>query len=393
MRSALPATLGFGEEDAARLIALRHELHRRPELSWQEEATAARLEAALAALGVADIRRVAGTGLLGRIPGRTSGGPPVVIRGDIDALPIQEATGLAYASETPGVMHACGHDVHASWTVGAAMLLRKSPADGDVLVLLQPAEEAAEGAAAVLATGALNGASAIIGAHVDRRYPVGQVVAQPGALAASADFFRIELVGSGAHAARPHESADPVVGAAALITALQTLVSRRLDPALPGVVTVASVHAGTADNVIPGTAEVTGTVRAVDSASRDLLLAGLQTISVHVAAAHRLEAKVSFGAGTPPLTNQPGPTGWAREAVRTVLGPDALVPLAGANMGGEDFAFYLERLPGCFLRVGAREPGGPWLPAHSPRFYAADESVFVGAAVLAETARQATRSA
>jgi hippurate hydrolase len=245
----------------------------------------------------------------------------------------------------------------------------------------------------VLATGALNGASAIIGAHVDRRYPVGQVVAQSGALAASADFFRIELVGSGAHAARPHESADPVVGAAALITALQTLVSRRLDPALPGVVTVASVHAGTADNVIPGTAEVTGTVRAVDSASRDLLLAGLQTISVHVAAAHRLEAKVSFGVGTPPLTNQPGPTGWAREAVRTVLGPEALVPLAGANMGGEDFAFYLERLPGCFLRVGAREAGGPWLPAHSPRFYAADESVFVGAAVLAETARQATRSA
>ena len=198
----------------------------------------------------------------------------MAIRGDIDALPIQEATGLEYASETPGVMHACGHDVHASWTVGAAMLLRKSPADGDVLVLLQPAEEAAEGAAAVLATGALNGASAIIGAHVDRRYPVGQVVAQSGALAASADFFRIELVGSGAHAARPHESADPVVGAAALITALQTLVSRRLDPALPGVVTVASVHAGTADNVIPGTAEVTGTVRAVDSASRDLLLAG-----------------------------------------------------------------------------------------------------------------------
>lgn len=391
--TALPATLGFGGEDAARLITLRHELHRRPELSWQEEATAARLQAELTALGVADIRRVAGTGLLGRIPGRTSSGPPVVIRGDIDALPIQEATGLEFASETPGVMHACGHDVHASWTIGAALLLRKSPADGDVLVLLQPAEEAAEGAAAVLATGALNGASAIIGAHVDRRYPVGQVVAQSGALAASADFFRIELVGSGAHAARPHESADPVVGAAALITALQTLVSRRLDPALPGVVTVASVHAGTADNVIPGTAEVTGTVRAVDSASRDLLLAGLQTISVHVAAAHGLEAKVSFGAGTPPLTNQLGPTGWAREAVRTVLGPDALVPLAGANMGGEDFAFYLERMPGCFLRVGAREPGGPWLPAHSPRFYAADESVFVGAAVLAETARQATRSA
>lgn len=387
------ARLGFDEEEAALLVALRRELHRRPELSWQEEATAARLEAALTALGLANVRRVAGTGVVGRVPGRTPDAPAVVIRGDIDGLPIQEATGLAYASETPGVMHACGHDIHAAWTVGAALLLRKSPADGDVLVLLQPAEEAAEGAAAVLASGALNGASAIVGAHVDRRYTVGQVVAQPGTIAASADFFRIELVGSGSHAARPHESADPVVGAAALITALQTLVSRRLDPALPGVVTVASVHAGAADNVIPARAELTGTIRALDGASRDLLVDGLRSVSVHVAAAHRLEVEVSFGAGTPPLTNPPGPTGWAREAVRTVLGPDALVPLAGTNMGGEDFAFYLERMPGCFLRIGAREPGGPWLPAHSPQFHAAEDSVFVGAAVLAETARQATRSA
>jgi hippurate hydrolase len=184
-----------------------------------------------------------------------------------------------------------------------------------------------------------------------------------------------------------------VVGAAALVTALQTLVSRRLDPGLPGVVTVAAMHAGTADNVIPERAELAGTIRAVDGPSRDLLLDGLKAMSVHVAAAHRLEARVSFGAGTPPLVNAPGPTAWAREAVRTVLGADALVPLAGTNMGGEDFAFYLERMPGCFLRVGAREPDGPWLPAHSPQFYAAEESVFVGAAVLAETARQATRSA
>jgi amidohydrolase len=289
-------------------------------------------------------------------------------------------------------MHACGHDVHATWAVGAALLLRKAPADGDVLVLLQPAEEAAEGAAAVLASGALDGATSIFGAHVDRRYEVGEVVAQQGPVAASADFFRIALIGAGAHGARPHESADPVVGAAALIVALQTLVSRRLDPAVPGVVTVASVHAGTADNIIPERAELAGTIRAVDGASRDLLLDELQRMSIHVAAAHRLQARVSFGAGTPPLVNAPEPTAWAREAVRTVLGPDALVPLAGTNMGGEDFAFYLERMPGCFLRVGAREPGGAWLPAHSPGFYAAEDSVFTGAAVLAEAARRASRA-
>jgi amidohydrolase len=385
----LATKLGFSEPEAAKLVALRRELHRHPELSWQEEATAALLETALVSLGAIKVRRVAGTGVVGRIPGRRRDAPTVVIRGDIDALPIEEATGLEFASTTRGAMHACGHDVHASWAVGAALLLAKGQAEGDVLVLLQPAEEVGEGAAAVLASGALEGASAIVGAHVDRRYEVGQVVAHEGPVAASADNFRIELIGAGAHAARPHESADPVVGAAALITALQTLVSRRLDPAVPGVVTVASVHAGTATNVIPPRAELTGTIRAVNSASRDLLLDELRRMSVHVASAHRLEARVSFGAETPPLVNSPAPINWAREAVRAVLGDKALVPLASANMGGEDFAYYLERMPGCFLRIGAREPGGPWLPAHSPQFYAAEESLFVGAAVLAETARRA----
>jgi len=224
---------------------------------------------------------------------------------------------------------------------------------------------------------------------VDRRYEVGQVVAQEGPVAASADFFRIELIGAGAHGARPHESADPIVGAATLITALQTLVSRRLDPAVPGVVTVATIHAGTADNIIPDRVLLTGTVRAVDAASRALLLEELRHMSDRVAEAHHLTARITCDQGTPPIVNPARPTAWAREAVRSVLGPDADVPLAGTNMGGEDFAFYLERIPGCFLRIGAREPGGAWLPAHSSNFYAAEESALVGAAVLAETARRA----
>ena len=382
----------FTEDEVGWLSVLRRDLHRHPELAWQEEATATRLEQALRRLGAADIERVANTGVVARIPGASRDAPVVVIRGDIDALPIQEASGLPFASERPGVMHACGHDVHATWAVGAALLLLKAPAQGDVLILLQPAEEAAEGAVAVLRSGALDGAAAIFGAHVDRRYEVGQVVVQEGPIAASADFFEIELTGAGAHGARPHESADPIVGAGALIGALQTLVSRRLDPAVPGVVTVATVHAGTADNVIPDRATLTGTIRTVEPGARALLLEELRYVSEAVATAHRLTARVTIGQGTPPIVNPPGPTAWAREAVRVVLGPDAGVPLAGANMGGEDFAFYLERLPGCFLRVGAREPGGPRLPAHSPGFYAAEESVFIGAAVLAETARLAGRA-
>jgi hippurate hydrolase len=384
-----PTKLGFTEDEAARLVALRRELHRNPELSWQEQATAARLEQALKSLGAKDVRRVARTGVVGRIPGTRPDAPTIAIRGDTDALPIEEATGLDFASSNRGVMHACGHDVHASWAVGAALLLSKVPAQGDIMIVLQPAEEVGEGAAAMLESGALEGVRAIVGGHVDRRYQVGQVVAQEGPVNASTDNFKIELIGAGAHAARPHESADPIVGAAALITALQTLVSRRLDPAIPAVVTVGTVHAGTADNIIPDRAELTGTIRAVTKASRDLLVEELGRVSKQVAAAYRLEAQVMFDAGTPPVVNPPEPVGWAREAVRTLLGDSALVPLAGSNMGGEDFAFYLERMPGCFLRIGAREPGGPWKPAHSPGFYVAEESLFVGAAVLAETARRA----
>jgi amidohydrolase len=274
--------------------------------------------------------------------------------------------------------------------VGAALLLSRAPADGDVIILLQPAEEAAEGAAAVLASGVLDGVTAIFGAHVDRRYQVGQVVASEGPVAASADFFQIELTGAGAHGARPHESADPIVGAATLVSALQTLVSRRVDPAIPAVVTVATINAGTADNIIPDRASLGGTIRTVEPASRALLREELRHLSDHVAAAHHLQARVTFAAGTPPIVNPPGPTAWARSAVHAVLGPEGSVPLAGTNMGGEDFAFYLERMPGCFLRIGAREPGGAWLPAHSSKFHAAEDSIFIGAAVLAETARRAT---
>lgn len=374
------------------LVSLRRTLHEHPELSGQETDTATRLAGALTAVTIrrpAGVRRM-GTVVIGRVAGRQSGGPVVAIRGDIDALPIQEATGLPYASVVPGVMHACGHDVHATWAVGAAALLASAPAIGDVVIVLQPSEETGQGALEVLATGALDGVAAIFGGHVDRRFGVGQVVADEGSLAASADTFTIELIGRGAHAARPHESADPVVGAGALIGVLQTIVSRRLNPATPGVVTVGTVNAGTATNVIPDRAVLTGTLRAVDPATRLLLQQEVKRLSQATAATYGLEARVTIGLGTPPLVNPPLPIAWAREATTSLLGSSALVPLGFVNLAGEDFANYLERMPGCFLRIGAREPGGPMIPAHSPQFVAAESSIFVGAAVLAETARVAS---
>src|SRR6476619_4224726 len=243
---------------AARLVALRRELHTNPELSFKEIQTSRRLEEALHDLGIDHVERVAETGLVARVRGRNPKAPVVAVRGDIDALPIHEATGLPFASRNAGVMHACGHDVHASWAVGAAALLASAPAEGDVLVVLQPAEETGKGALAILETGALDGVAAIFGGHVDRRFEVGQVVADEGPLAASADMFEIEVIGAGAHAARPHEARDPIVAAAAIVTALQTIVSRRLNPATPGVVTIGTINAGTAANVIPDRARLTG---------------------------------------------------------------------------------------------------------------------------------------
>lgn len=379
----------FSDHERAALVALRRDLHRHPELSWREERTADRLARALAEIGAADIARVAGTGVVARLPGRDGGVPAVALRGDTDALPIHEATDLPFASERAGIMHACGHDVHAAWTVGAALALRKRPAAGDVLVVLQPAEEVGEGARAILESGALSGVAAIFGGHVDRRFAVGEVVAAAGPLAASTDTFEIELVGSGAHGARPHEAADPVVGAGALIGALQTIVARRLEPGVPGVVTVGTVHAGTAPNIIPERATLTGTIRATDPAGRSLLVNEVRRIAESLAPTYGLHARVVVREGTPPIVNPAEPAAWARQAVTTLLGDGAAVPLGTTNMGGEDFAFYLEQIPGCFLRIGAREAGGERIAAHSPRFYAAEESIFIGAAVLAEAARVA----
>ncbi len=382
----------FSSELREHLIALRRELHRHPELAFQEHATAERLLAGLASIGVTDVRRVRETGIIARVPGRVRGEPSIAIRGDIDALPIQEATGLPYASSIPGVMHACGHDVHATWAVAAAALLVADPAERDVLVVLQPAEEIGRGALAILESGALDGVRAIFGGHVDRRFEVGQVVADDGPLAASGDVFQIELVGQGAHAARPHEARDPIVAAAAVVMALQTVVARRLNPATPGVVTIAAMHGGSAPNIIPDRATLTGTVRAIEPDSREIMLRAVDELARATAAAYGVEAHVSIDRGTPPIVNPAETTAWARQAAVSVLGAANVVPLGFLNMAAEDFAHYVERIPGCFLRIGAREPGGVMIPAHASTFYPSEDAIFVGAAVLAEAARTAARA-
>ena len=380
----------MSDELGQRLTALRRDLHQHPELSFEETRTASVLSDFLNSLDLLDVTRVAGTGIVARVAGRNPHAPVVALRGDIDALPIREATGLSFASVNIGVMHACGHDVHATWTVGAAALLRAEPAEGDVLIVLQPAEETGKGARAMLDAGALTGVHAIFGAHVDRRFTVGQVVAQAGPLAASADTFEIALTGRGAHAARPHEAADPIVAAAALITALQTVVSRRVNPASPAVLTIGVITAGTAPNIIPDRAVLRGTLRAADAETRATLRAELRSISKHIAAAHGVEARVDVDDGVPPVINSADAASWAAHAARNVLGQDSVIPLGTTNMAAEDFASYLETIRGCFLRIGARREGENFIPAHSPEFDVAEEAIIVGAEVLAESARVAS---
>ncbi len=385
-----PAHEIFTTDQRQKLVSLRHEIHRNPEISFEEHHTAERLERALRDVGLEDIRRVAETGIVARIPGTIPDAPVVAIRGDMDALPIQEETDVEFSSVNLGVMHACGHDVHSAWTVGAAHLLTADPPSGDIVILLQPAEETGRGAPVMIEAGALDGVCAIFGCHVDMRFEVGQVVAQPGSVAASADDFTIELTGHGSHAARPHEGNDPVVAAAALICTLQTIVSRRLAPGTPAAITVAVVEAGSAHNVIPNAARLSGTIRAANNDIRARLETELRRCAAGIASAHNMTADVSVRNGTPPLVNETRTTAWAQEAVCDLLGADALVTLPEPNLGGEDFACYLEKVDGSFLRIGARNAGQPPIPAHTSRFLPADESIFVGAAVLAAAARRAS---
>ena len=380
----------FTDAERTLLIELRRSLHRRPELSWKETQTQARLREALMDIGITDIRETAGTGLVAHIPGSAGNGPAVAIRGDIDALPIQEETGLPFTSMHAGVMHACGHDMHAAWAVGAGLLIAKQPAVGEVRILLQPAEELGEGAPRVLADGALEGVGAIFGGHVDWRFSLGEVVATPGPLAASTDTFEVTFHGKGGHGARPQDTHDPIVGMAAYVSDLQTIVSRRLDPALPGVVTVGVFQAGSAPNVIPESARCGGTIRATTPESRALLCAEIERLAHAVASVHRLTATVQITQGTPPLMNGARAAEWAQDAVRSLLGEDALRKLPLANMGGEDFAFYTERIEGAFLRIGTWREGRERHGVHTPRFSPDEDALFIAATLLVDATRRAS---
>jgi len=374
------------------LVQFRRELHRYPELAFQETLTAERICRELDRLGISYKSGVAETGVLAEIPGG-DGGPAVALRADIDALPILEETGLPFASEHEGVMHACGHDGHTTMVLGAAELLARDGAlPAPVRILFQPAEEKGAGAQAMIAAGALEGVAMIFGGHVDRNYDTGVIVTHAGAVSASTDTFSIEIEGKGGHAARPHESVDSVVVGSMLVMATQTIVSREVNPAHPAVVTVGRFEAGTASNVIAGRALLEGTIRTQEAPVREAIIQSLTRICDSVAKLHNATIKMSVRQGVPPVINPPEMAELARRAAVIVVGEDNAVPLHTANMGGEDFSYYLQTIPGCYVRLGVGELGRESFPAHSSKFDFDDAVLPIGAHFFYEVAKLAGKT-
>ena len=372
--------------DAA-AVALRRTLHARPETAFEEVETARLAAARMRERGFAVRTGLGKTGVAAVLdtgrPGRT-----VLLRADLDALPLAEKTGLPFAS-TNGRMHACGHDGHVAALDAAADLLLLSPPErGRVVFAFQPAEEGAGGAAAMIADGVLDDPrpDAVFGVHLWTSLPLGHAGVVPGAMMAAVDEFRIDVTGPGGHAASPHETRDAVVAAAQVVTALQTVVARRLSPLEPAVVSVTSVHGGSAFNVLPESVTLTGTCRSFDAEARARLGTLVPEIAALAAAAAGCEAKTVYRMLTPALVNHPEEAERARRAAALIFGAGR-VSSACRTMGGEDFSEFLLRAPGAFAFVGAARADGPRGPHHAPDFDFDERALPHAARLLAAFAR------
>jgi amidohydrolase len=382
--------------NAARELAgetrdLRRDFHRHPELAFEEFRTAGIIAAQLEALGLSVRTGVGGTGVTALLdtgrPGRT-----VLARADIDALPIQQENSVEYASVTPGVMHACGHDGHAAVLLSVARILvqRSEKLTGRVLFIFQPAEETVSGAAAMLADGALAGisADAAIGLHLTSSLPTGFVGVRPGPAMAASDAFRVVIHGHGGHAASPHETVDPVVIAAHVITALQGLVSRETDPLDQSVVSITSIRAGNSFNVIPGEVELKGTLRTFAAATRAHLRERLQAVVAGVATAWRGHAEFEFRHNSPAVVNDAAASAEFAALAAGIVGQEQVVEMA-PMMGGDDMALWLQEAPGVYFFVGARNAElAADRPHHHPEFDIDEESLPLAVELLTRGVEQ-----
>jgi amidohydrolase len=374
---------------AKQLVADRRHIHMRPELGFKEHETSRYVQRRLGEIGVPFTADIADTGVLAIVDGGTPG-KTVLLRADIDALPIQEETGAEYASQNPGVMHACGHDAHTAVLLGVARVLREhAPFAGTVKLIFQPCEERAPGGAIkMIEQGVMDNprVDAAFGLHVTPQLEVGQLGYRAGPASAASDRFTIEVVGKGGHAARPNSCVDAVVVSAHIVVALQTLISRETSPIQPAVVTVGAIRAGDAHNVIPGEATIRGTVRTYDRDLRQQMSERLPELARGIARAMRAEAHVDYTFGYPPLVNDPAMTELARAAGADIVGRENLADPEQA-LGGEDMAYFLQRAPGCFFRLGTgNRARGITYGNHHPKFDVDEAALPIGVAALAATA-------
>ncbi|MFI5316971.1 MAG: M20 family metallopeptidase [Myxococcota bacterium] len=396
MTSLPPKLLEEARAALPRAIELRRRIHERPELGLDlPETTSAVLES-LCDLGLELARSSETSGVVARLRGGGRG-PTVLLRADMDALPMPEDTGLPFASRVAGRMHACGHDAHTAMLASAARLLvrHRESLRGDVLFLFQPGEEGFAGARIMLGEklfdpGEVSRAFAL---HIDPRVPVGRVASRAGSLLASADFFAISLTGRGGHASMPHDALDPIPVACEIVQAIQSFVTRRIDAFDPVVISVTKIAAGTTGNVIPESAELLGTIRATSPRARERAHAGLLQVAEGIAAAHGAVAKVSVLQGYPVTVNDAAQSEFARGVVGEVLGESAYLAMPSPLMGAEDFSFVLEQIPGAMLFLGVR-PEDPALraPCHSNRMVLNEDGMVHGIALHAALALRSLAS-
>jgi amidohydrolase len=371
------------------LVELRRRIHRHPELGFRETETARLVADTLAPLGLKVETGIAKTGVVGHLGDE---GPTIAVRADMDALPIQEENDVLYASEVPGVMHACGHDAHTAMLLGAAMLLSRRRPPGRVRFLFQPCEEGMgdegkSGAMRMVDDGAMTGVDAVIALHVEPRTQTGQIKVEEGPMCAAADTFKATIVGNGCHGAFPHLGTDPVFVSAQVISAMQGIVARRLDPTTPAVVTVGAIHGGTASNIIPSEVRIAGTIRSLDEEVRRRTWAELRNtlaLSRALGGDFQLEIKEGF----PVMVNDPAMAGLIREVAVDLLGANNVLP-GQPEMGAEDFSVLAAQAPGAMFFLGVRpEDSERDRQLHSADFDVDENALPIGAAILAEVARR-----
>jgi len=379
-------TLQRANELAPRLVEIRRTLHQHPELGFAEYRTAALVADILRSLGVDINTGVGKTGVVGHLG---IGRPIVALRADMDALPIQEMNQIDYASKVPGVMHACGHDVHTTCLLGAAMLLKEMKLNGQVRFLFQPSEEGMDeegksGAKRMVEEGAIENVQAVFGLHVDSHYEAGTLACSPGYILAALDNFKIVILGRGAHAAQAYLGVDAISLAAQVVNTLHTIVSRRIPALDSAVISIGVIQGGTKENNLAEQVELRGTIRTFDPEIRKKLVEEIHK-ACSIARVLGGDYQLSIQEGYPALRNDPSLVTFACDLAGDLVGRQAVEDVK-PEMGSEDFSFYTQRAPGCYFILGVRTPGQPMRPLHNP-YFDIDESVLpLGAAMLAQLA-------